>query len=154
MILDMIANAKQYKGIHPGIDRILASAIAYTSDNYPCGRVTLDADELYMNLEEFETHSRERGRLEAHCRYIDVMYMVEGTETIYVKPAEKLQKLTTEYIPERDVMFAELDEDVTAVRLEAGSFVVLFPQDAHAPGCITERAEKVKKIVGKVKISS
>lgn len=152
MILDMIVNAKQYRGIHPGIDRILEAVTMYTLDNYPGGRIVLDGDKLYMNLAEFETHSRERGLLEAHREYIDVMYMVEGAETIYVKPAEKLRNITKEYDPEREVLFAEIDEDVTPVRLEAGSFVVLFPQDAHAPGCIADDSEVVKKIVGKVRI--
>ena len=43
-----------------------------------------------------------------------------------------------------------MDPDVAAIRLEAGSFVVLFPQDAHAPGCHADEAAPVKKIVGKV----
>ena len=154
MILDTIVNAKQYKGIHPGIDRILDAVTAYTPENYSCGRVTLDGDKLYMNLEQFETHDRARGFLEAHRNHIDVMCMVEGTENIYVKSTENLQHIKREYNPERDVLFAEVDEDVTQIRLEAGSFAILFPQDAHAPGCIADRPEVVKKIVGKVEITS
>ena len=152
MILDTITNAKQYQGINEGIDRILEAVTAYTPDNYPVGRITLDGMNLYMNLEEFETHSREEGLAEAHRNYIDVMYIVEGAETIYVKNVEKLQNVKKEYNPERDILQADIDQDVTAVRLVAGSFAVFFPQDAHAPGCHADAPGKVNKIVGKIRI--
>ena len=92
MILDTIINAKQYQGINSGIDMILEAVTAYTPDNYPVGRITFDGMNLYMNLEEFETHSREEGLAEAHRNYIDVMYIVEGAETIYVKSVGKIQQ--------------------------------------------------------------
>lgn len=152
MIFDTIANAKQYQGIHTGIDRILEAVTAYTSNNFSCGRIVLDGSDLYMNLEEFETHSREDGVAEAHHNHIDVMYIVEGAETIYVKPASRLQNVTKEYDLERDILLADIDEDATPVRLEAGSFVVLFPQDAHGPGCNADSTRRIKKIVGKIRL--
>lgn len=90
--------------------------------------------------------------MEAHRKYADVMYMVEGTETIYVKPTQALRTITAEYDPEKDALLAELDRDVTSVCLTAGQFVVLFPQDAHAPGCNDIQTAGVKKIIGKMKI--
>lgn len=154
MIVDTIRNAKQYQGINPGVDRILNTVTDYTPDNYPVGRITLDGENLYMNLEKYQTHSREDGTAEAHRRYIDVMYIVEGTETIYVKPVDRLQKVRKEYDSEKDLLLADIDEDMIAVRLEAGSFIVLFPQDAHAPGCHAGSNGNVRKIVGKVQILS
>lgn len=77
---------------------------------------------------------------------------VEGVETIYVKPVEKLQNVRKEYDSEKDLLLADIDEDTTVVRLEAGSFIVLFPQDAHAPGCYADSNGNVRKIVGKVRI--
>lgn len=153
MIVDIISNAKQYKGIHPGIDRILEAVQAYTAENYPSGRIQLDGDNLFMNFTQYETHPQEGTLTEAHEQYIDVMYMVEGSETIYIKPVERLQNITQEYDPAIEALLAETDEDATAVRLEAGSFIVLFPQDAHAPGCYADGMKHVKKIIGKVRIT-
>lgn len=152
MIIDVIENAKQYQGINAGVDRILENVTNYTSEHYPAGRISLDGDNLYMNLEMYQTHSREVGAIEAHCKYIDVMYIVEGTETIYVKPVKKLKNVRKEYNSEKDILLADIDDDTIAVRLTAGSFVVLFPQDAHAPGCHADSNGFVKKIVGKVRI--
>ncbi|MGN0250962.1 MAG: YhcH/YjgK/YiaL family protein [Oliverpabstia sp.] len=152
MILDTIFNAKQYQKINPGIDRVLDEVTRYTSDHYPLGRITLDGKNLYMNLEQYQLHDREDGMAEAHRKYIDVMYMVEGVETIYVKPVDRLQNVRKEYDFEKDLLLADIDEDATVVRLEAGSFIILFPQDAHAPGCSAGSSENVKKIVGKIRI--
>jgi hypothetical protein len=49
-------------------------------------------------------------------------------------------------------LLADFDTDATPVRLEAGSFVVLFPQDAHSPACHVDGPVNVKKIIGKVRI--
>ena len=51
-----------------------------------------------------------------------------------------------------EALLGDTDEDATAVRLEAGSFVVLFPQDAHSPACYADGKQTVKKIIGKVKV--
>ena len=152
MILDTLANAAQYKGIHAGIDQVLEAAKAYTPENYPSGRVVLDGDNVFMNMAAYETHVTETAVFEAHKQYIDVMVMVEGTETIYVKATDALSHVYQEYKPEVEALLADFDTDATPVRLEAGSFVVLFPQDAHSPACHADGPVNVKKIIGKVRI--
>ena len=152
MILDQLKNASFYKDIQPGITAALEKAAAYTPDNYPGGRVDVNGDKLFLLLNEYETHSPEGALFEAHHKYIDVMYMVEGEEIIYVEPTDKLRTITKPYDPEMDYLLAELDRDATPVRLSAGQFIVLFPQDAHAPGCFDKTSEPVKKVVAKVRL--
>lgn len=150
MIFDKLSNAQQYKGLHPAIDQVLDAATAYHPDNFPSERVVLDGDRVYMNMASYETHSAEGASFEAHKRYADVMVIVEGVETIYVKPTDRLSHVYQEYNPQKDILMADFDTDAIPVRVEAGDFVVLFPQDAHAPGCHAGEAAKVKKIVGKI----
>ena len=152
MILDQLKNAKQYEGIHAGVDKALEAMKQYTPDNYPLGKVEIDGDNVFLLLNCYETHAKEDSKAEAHRKYIDVMYMVEGAETIYVKSVDSLKHITAEYTPEMEALLADTDEDATAVRLEAGSFVVLFPQDAHSPACYADGKQTVKKIIGKVKV--
>ena len=152
MILDQLKNAKQYEGIHAGVDKALEAMKQYTSDNYPLGKVEIDGDNVFLLLNCYETRSKEESKAEAHRKYIDVMYMVEGAETIYVKSVDSLKHITAEYTPEMEALLGDTDEDATAVRLEAGSFVVLFPQDAHSPACDADGKHTVKKIIGKVKV--
>lgn len=152
MILDKIENISCYMGVLPAITTALEKAAVYTPDNYPGGRVDLDGDNLFLLLNTYETHSAEDALFEAHQKYIDVMYMVEGEEIIYVKPTDKLSAVTQAYDPQIDALLAKLDRDATPVRLTAGSFIVLFPQDAHAPACCDKAPQTVKKIIAKVKI--
>ena len=152
MILDKFENAKLYKGIHPGIDAVLAKAATITAKDFPAEKVVLDGKKLYLNPNQYETHPAEKASFEAHRAYIDVMCMIEGEETIYVKNTDQLRTIKKEYDAEGDYLLAELDADSTPVRLKEGFFCVLFPQDAHAPGCVADKAMKVKKLVGKVLI--
>ena len=152
MILDQIKNIKTYANVMPEIITALEKAAEYTPDNYPGGRIDIDGDRLFLLLNTYETHWAEAALCEAHQKYIDVMYMVEGEEIIYVKPTEKLSAITQEYDPTGDALLGKLDTDAVPVRLTAGSFIVLFPQDAHAPACCDVAPKTVKKIIAKVKI--
>ena len=152
MIYDEIRNVKQYLGMNPGIDRVLEAVKRYTPDNYPEGRLSLDGDNLFLLFGNYETHSPEGALTEAHQQYIDVMYMVEGAETIYVKPVGRMQNVTKPYDASIEALLGETDSDASAIRLESGCFIVLFPQDAHAPACYADGPGAVKKIVGKVRI--
>ncbi len=152
MIFDSLKKANQYAALNERINKVFEAAKNYNSDNFVKGRVDIDGNTIYMNFAEYETKSRSDAIAEAHKKYIDVMCMIEGTETIYVKDAEKLSNITHAYTEENEALLADLDDDMTPVRLEAGSFVILFPQDAHAPGCVADKKEKVKKIIGKVLI--
>ena len=119
MIFDTIENAKTYKGLNERIDRVLEEVVKYTPENYTTGRVDLDGDNVYMNISAYETKPAAGSLAEAHRQYIDVMYMVEGEELIYVKPTDKLQNITKEYDPSIEALLADLDADATPVRLQA-----------------------------------
>lgn len=153
MIFDTIANSKRYFGLFTGIERVLAAVSAYTPENFAAGWVPIDGENVYMNLAEYDTHEKENGMMEAHRKYIDVMYMVDGVETVYVKPTDLLQGISKEYDPAMDALLAEINHDASGIRLEVGSFLVLFPEDAHAPACNAEGPAHVKKIIGKVRIA-
>ena len=152
MILDTIANASVYEGLHAGIDMALKAVAAYTPENYETGKVELDGDKVFLLRNAYTTNDPANAIFEAHRAYIDVMYMVEGEETIYVKPTSQLSNITKEYDPAGDALLADMDADATPVRLTAGSFIVLMPQDAHAPACWVDSAKDVKKIIGKVRV--
>lgn len=152
MILDQIKNAAFYKNVLPRIATALETVAVYTPDNYPGGKFVIDGDNLFYSLNTYETHSPEGALCEAHQQYIDVMYMVEGEEIIYVKPTDTLCAVTQPYDPSIDALLANIDGDATPVRLTAGSFIILFPQDSHAPACYDTAPQTVKKIICKVKI--
>ncbi|MEA4965495.1 MAG: YhcH/YjgK/YiaL family protein [Oscillospiraceae bacterium] len=153
MILDTIDHLEQYRDWLPDVYRALQAMQTYTKDHYPGGRVELDGSDLFLLPCAYETHAPENASFEAHQQYLDVMYMVAGSEIIYVKPTRQLKRITKEYDPASDALLADYEPDATLVRLDAGSFVVLFPQDAHAPACCAGQVRPVKKVIGKVRIA-
>ena len=154
MILTKIEDAARYAGLHAGIARMLDAMGGYTAQTFVPGRVSLDGDRLFMNFSEYETHPLEGALSEAHRLYVDVMYVLEGSETVYVKPAKELKTVTREYDPSIEALLALTDDDVSAIRLDPGSVLILFPEDAHAPGCCAGGPARVKKIIGKVMLDA
>lgn len=153
MILDTISNAKQYEVLSPRLAGALKAAADYPTNPYVIGKTELDGDNLFLLACSYDTKSfGQESLMEAHRKYVDIMYMVEGEEIIYVKPTYDLRELIMKYDPVKDALLAKVDDNSTAVRLHAGQFVVLYPQDAHCPGCSIISSETVKKIIVKMSV--
>lgn len=152
MILDTILNANQYSAIHKGITQIIETIKPYTSENFVEGRISLCGDDLFLVFAEYDTQPVEKVLAESHRKYIDIMYVIEGYETVYVKSSDKLKNIREEYDPKIDAILADTDEDASAIFLSPGSLLILFPQDAHTPGCFANKMSHVKKIIGKILI--
>ena len=153
MILDCMENAGLYAGAAKGLQELLAAEAAYAARPDASGGEKIHGDAMFINDCRYDTRPvNADSRLEAHRSYIDVMYMVEGEEAIYVKPTDRVGSVTQPYDAAGDALLAELDGDETRVWLKAGQFVVLFPQDAHCPACQANGAAKVHKLIGKLAV--
>lgn len=151
MIYCSINNFERFSDF-PGVEKAIAEIKKITPESYKAGRIVIDGDQVFLNLFEYDTKDVADSSLEAHRKYIDVMYVVDGEETVYVKDTARLEKITTDYVDGDDYLLAKTDSDVSAIKLFPGMLLVLFPEDAHAPGCVTTSSVHVKKIVGKVKL--
>ena len=151
MILDRIENAGQYEALLPDLMTALQAAAEQSAEPYHPGRVDLDGDRLYLNVCAYETKRLETAPLfEAHRKFADIMYMAEGEETVCITPTEALRTPAAEYDPQKDALLAYADGSFTSVQLCKGQFLVLFPQDAHCPGCCTDEPHPVRKIICKL----
>ena len=83
-----------------------------------------------------------------HHDYIDVHILLEGKETIGWKATEDLKEETKPYSKEGDCALYS-DTPTTYVDINPGEFVLVYPEDAHAP-VIGEG--KIRKLIAKVKI--
>lgn len=115
----------------------------------PLGRVDIDGDRLFASVQEYTTMAWEDCRYEAHNRYFDIQYVVEGREQFgYVKRAGLLE--TAPYSEAEDLVFFHEPAESGRVLLEAGDCAVVPPEDAHKPRCIAGMPCLVRKIVVKV----
>ena len=148
MIFDTIANADLYKGISP----LLAKGLTYLQEtdlaSLEVGRIELEGTDLYVLIQEYDSRTPEKGKWEAHRRYIDIQYVISGEECIGYRPLEDME--TVEYNETKDV--AVLKGEGAMMLTRAGSFGIYFPQDAHQPCMAVDQPMKVKKAVVKVRV--
>lgn len=148
MIFDTLENIKNYKGL--GRVYTALKFLAETDfSQMELGRYELQGDDIYYMVQSYDTDPA-KTVVEAHKKYIDIQFMVEGEELIGVAPITT-EKNETQAIPENDVWFYECKTE--AITLIEGSFMVLYPNDLHCPGVATNnKAMTCRKVVVKVKV--
>ena len=124
--------------------------IVNKADGAAVGKYELE-DGAYVSVQEYTTKARSEAKYEAHKKFIDIQLILSGKELIAVTPIEKME-IKDEYNEAKDVMFFQHNDECTDYVLEAGDFLILYPQDVHMPGvCVNERS-LVRKIVVKVPV--
>lgn len=150
MILDSIQNSALYP-LGPLREKAF-DFLRTAAPGLEPGRCVIDSDDLFANIDAYETKPRAAARPEAHRTYVDIQVLLSGTECLEVFPRSGLT-VSEPYCPEKDVEFYELPERAPVrVTLTPGQFIAFFPDDAHMP-CLTvgDRPEPVKKIVFKLR---
>jgi YhcH/YjgK/YiaL family protein len=133
MILDRIDNTRLYLGLHAGFVRAFEVLTDKTLVKKEDGKYPVDGENIYYTIQRYTTKPLNEGNLEAHRKYIDIQFLLEGVEILGYAP---LKGLTTaeEYNPQKDIAFFNTPKEITKVKLEPGLFCILFPDDAHLPG--------------------
>jgi len=147
MIIDRLKNSEKYYGLGASIEKALRYLeISDLKDKKP-GRYDIDGDRIYITISEYETKSSEGVNWEAHRKYIDVQYMISGTEMIGFTSLDNVMT-AVEYSDSNDVLFGTASGDYLTV--SEGTFIIFMPQDAHMPNIFKDKPQAVKKAVIKI----
>jgi biofilm protein TabA len=149
MVIDTVANAKKYYGLHP----MFAKAFEYINnndvENLPEGIIDImEGLKVIVSNGNGKTKVTSLEKFECHDKNIDIQLCIKGLETIAWKPREKCVIPNGDYNPEKDVRFFN-DQPDMFFQLTDGQFGIFYPEDVHAP-MIGEGI--IKKLVFKVKI--
>ncbi len=148
MIFDTLNNIENYKGLG-NVYKALEFLKRTDFKAMELGRYELEGDDIFYMVQEYSTDPQKTVS-EAHKKYIDIQFMVEGEELIGVAPID-CEKEETEAIPQNDVWFYNCKTE--AITLIENSFMVLYPNDLHCPGVATNGvARACRKVVVKVKV--
>ena len=148
MIIDKIENAHLYKNIGDRIKKSFDYIMQTDLKNLQPGKYEIDGENIFALVSEYETKLESEGKLEAHRKYIDVQYVIEGEELMGYSPLGN-QTILEPYKEENDIIFFTGEKSFTKVT--AGMFAIFFPEDVHMPGIFVERKSTVKKLVIKVR---
>lgn len=150
MILDRLNKADIYADASGKLARAFQFLRRGGFDEYATGRHEVDGEALYIMVNRYSTRDSDELPYEAHRAYLDVHYIVSGREILYWEDLEKMP-LGEGYDTDSD---AELFRHTggTPITLQPGMFVVLYPWDAHKPGCIAGSAIPTCKVVVKLRL--
>ncbi len=150
MIIDRLENAANYFPIH----QLAPAAFHYLQNtdlaNLAPGQYSIDGDNLFAIVQIYETLDPENEVMESHKKYIDIHYMVKGTELVG-HALLKDHTVTKEYDEEKDFMLYS-DEPTFFSKLETGTFMLFYPTDLHMPCLEINGKEFIKKVVIKMKV--
>ena len=152
MIHTTVDHLERYLTIHPRLEMAAKALLAIRERPFLPGRHAVDGEEIYVNAAAYQTRAIEASVMEAHRKYIDVMLLLEGEERIAQCDLAQLGQITQPYDAAQDALLAEIPAGVSLERLGPGDVVILFPEDAHAPGLDTDAAHRVRKLIAKVRI--
>ena len=132
MILDRIEMAEKYAALNPHLIKALGFLKRPDLKNLPIGRHEIDGQNSYAMVIRGQGRGRDKARLEAHRKYIDVQVVLSGVDEIGWKALDLCTSPDNPYDAEKDgLTFGDRPDAWVAV--PAGSFAAFFPQDAHAP---------------------
>lgn len=156
MVIDRLENLSQYASLHPRFPAAFSFLQGLLEQNAADGHhVMPDADipdAIYANLMTGDTKINDAAVAESHKKYIDVQVVLSGEENMYV-PASVAPAVTVPYQPDKDVIFYEsvAFDSCHRLRVSAGSFVIFFANELHAPSMAVGSAPSaVRKAVLKV----
>lgn len=150
MIYDKIDNLEIYAGISEDI-RLGLEWLCDANPDIEKGVYEI-SPRVKAIVSEYTTKEENENGYEAHRDYIDIQYLLNGSEKICCLPLEYLKE-TKAYNAEVDAAFYE-EANIKPQEMVVGNcyFAVFYPQDGHMPGLCDSNREDVKKIVVKVKI--
>jgi biofilm protein TabA len=132
MILDVLDNANRYLTLNNGFEKALAFLGRPGLEELSAGKHEVDGDRVYAIVYGGPGRRKEEGLLEAHEKYIDIHFILAGTEDMGWKPRLLCGQPSGEYDQESDEQsFRDLPD--AWITVKTGSYAIFFPEDAHMP---------------------
>jgi biofilm protein TabA len=114
-------------------------------------RYDIDGDNLFATISEYTTKNDDAANFEAHRKYIDIQYMISGTELMNIAPLETVTKILVPYDEQKDIEFMSV-KNIVNHRASSDNFFIFFPDDAHRPGMKDGANTMIRKVVIKLKV--
>jgi len=113
------------------------------------GKYEIDGDDAYAIITEAPSKEFEQSKWEAHEKFVDIQYVINGEEKIGVTPLSAAT-ISKPYDDAND--YANYDADGKYYTAKPGTFFLFFPDDVHRPNIKVKGFDVVKKVVIKIRI--
>ncbi|MDE6658866.1 MAG: YhcH/YjgK/YiaL family protein [Eubacterium sp.] len=152
MIFDKIENISDYFEDLPLLEKVADFVKDFNENGKADGTYKIDGDKVFAMVQSYRTKPQTPEMMfEAHKKYIDVQYIVSGMERIRWARLNSVDLVEEKYSKGQDVAFYE-GTPLFDFTLTKGTFLLLYPEDAHLPGLSADKDVNVRKIVFKVMV--
>ncbi|MBP5361028.1 MAG: YhcH/YjgK/YiaL family protein [Bacteroidaceae bacterium] len=148
MIIAKTQDAERYYALHPLLKPLFEYVRSHDLITAPAGRITLQGDELFINVNDSTLMQREEQKLEVHRRYLDVHFPLSCPEDFGWRHISTLGESDAPFDEDNDYALYSQPADKW-LTLCPGEFSIVYPEDAHAP-IVGEG--RIRKLVAKIKI--
>jgi biofilm protein TabA len=132
MVVDHLENAHRYEPLHPAFGAAFEFLRSPRLAALATGRHAIDDDRVFAMIGSATQVGRQRARLEAHRRYIDIRFLIDGHEVVGWQSLDRCTDIAVPYDPATDLIFFRHQPDIW-MPLPPQTIAVFFPTDAHAP---------------------
>lgn len=129
MIVDKLSNIGRYGLIIKDCDKLVSFVHSHDFSTLT-GKHIVEGSEMVVSPFEYDT--KLNARWETHHTHMDIHIVIEGADEVEWIPAQHIGQ-SIEYVPERDVEFFADPVQGSRVRVKAGYFCLVMPEDAHKP---------------------
>ena len=136
-------------GLSPNLDAALEYLERTPLDQLEDGVYPILGEDVWVRISHITTKPLSQAKPESHRDFADIQMVLEGEETIRCAFLDQMIGRTEDY-PHRDIAFYEgPGQDLT---LTPGQFLILFPDDVHAPALSPRAPSFVRKALFKVRL--
>ena len=131
MILDSLENLRAYSGLNSGLDKAFAFLSRADLRDLATGQYEIEEDRIFaIIVNDFGETSKEEGLLEVHRKYVDIQFVLSGTDEMGWKPKALCTNPADEFDEESDAQnFNDTPDGWFAV--QPNYYAIFFPEDAH-----------------------
>ena len=105
MILDTLDRLENYGYISPLMDKVVEFFRNTDLVSLQPGRIVLQGDELFVNVNCQDAQTRDEVPIEAHKKYIDIQVPISSDEEMGFISAEYMPAPSVPYSEQKDVAF-------------------------------------------------
>ena len=149
MILTSLQESERIESLHPLFKKLFDYVKTHNLTEVPAGRVTIDGNDLFINVADATLIDADVQKLEIHREYIDVHFPLSGTEVVGWTDIHALKGNSEAPFDEENDFALYAEKAATYFTAQPGDCYIMYPEDAHAP--IIGKG-KLRKAIAKVRI--
>ncbi|MCI5839772.1 MAG: YhcH/YjgK/YiaL family protein [Peptoniphilaceae bacterium] len=115
------------------------------------GRYEIDADDIFYNVIETKTEEKEKRVPESHKKYIDVHFIVKGSEKMGISQYDPKFKVKESNEKDDYILYEDVEKE-GFILADENCISIFYPDDIHRVQVKVNDEEYEKKIVVKVKV--